>query len=166
VAVVDWPSVAAAPGVIDVSYFLGTSMTETERQTHERELVTEYHERPSSYGVQNYTVGECRREYRAHALFGLINRITTPEHLVLEVDALIEVILVKDPFTLRRTNKYLNTGSEIHISGALAFESEAAPGRWARASPISPTDRQESSGASSRRASGRKDWTMRRRSVR
>lgn len=59
--------------------------------------------------------------------YNLINRITTPENLVAEVDALIEVILAKDPYTLRRTKKYLNVGSEIHISGALAFESEATP---------------------------------------
>ena len=72
VAVVDWQSVAAAPGVIDVSYFLGTSMAESERETHERDLVTEYHERLSSYGVQNYSLEECWREYRAHALFGLV----------------------------------------------------------------------------------------------
>ena len=72
VAVVDWQSVAAAPGVIDVSYFLGTSMTEAERETHERDLVTEYYDRLRSYGVDNYSFEECWREYRAHALFGLV----------------------------------------------------------------------------------------------
>lgn len=72
VAVVDWQSVAAAPGVIDVSYFLGTSMTEAEREKHERDLVTEYHERLSSHGVQNYSREQCWQEYRAHALFGLV----------------------------------------------------------------------------------------------
>jgi aminoglycoside/choline kinase family phosphotransferase len=72
VAVVDWQSVAAAPGVIDVSYFLGTSMTEAERGTHERDLVGEYHARLSSYGVENYSLEDCWREYRAHALFGLV----------------------------------------------------------------------------------------------
>lgn len=72
VAVVDWQSVAAAPGVIDVSYFLGTSMTEVEREKHEHDLVTEYHQRLASYGVQNYSFEECWQEYRAHALFGLV----------------------------------------------------------------------------------------------
>ncbi|WP_319455945.1 MULTISPECIES: oxidoreductase family protein [unclassified Mycobacterium] len=72
VAVVDWQSVAAAPGVIDVSYFLGTSMTEAEREKHERNLVTEYHQQLSSHGVENYSFDECWREYRAHALFGLV----------------------------------------------------------------------------------------------
>jgi aminoglycoside/choline kinase family phosphotransferase len=72
VAVVDWQSVAAAPGVIDVSYFLGNSMVEADRLTHERDLVTEYHDRLSSYGVENYSFDECWREYQAHALFGLV----------------------------------------------------------------------------------------------
>ncbi|BBY67022.1 phosphotransferase [Mycolicibacterium helvum] len=72
VAVVDWQSVAAAPGVIDVSYFLGTSMTEAEREKHERDLVTEYHEQLSSYGVTNYPLEVCLQEYRAHALFALV----------------------------------------------------------------------------------------------
>ena len=72
VAVVDWQSVATAPGVIDVSYFLGNSMVETERIKHERDLVTEYHDRLISHGVDNYSFEECWREYRAHALFGLV----------------------------------------------------------------------------------------------
>jgi aminoglycoside/choline kinase family phosphotransferase len=72
VAVVDWQSVATAPGVIDVSYFLGNSMTEADRAVHERDLVTEYHDRLIAYGVQNYSFEECWREYRAHALFGLV----------------------------------------------------------------------------------------------
>lgn len=72
VAVVDWQSVAAAPGVIDVSYFLGTSMTEAEREKHERDLVTEYHDQLLSFGVENYSFEQCWREYRAHALFALV----------------------------------------------------------------------------------------------
>ena len=72
VAVVDWQSVAAAPGIIDVSYFLGTSVTEVEREKHERDLVAEYHKRLASYGVENYSFEECWQEYRAHALFALV----------------------------------------------------------------------------------------------
>jgi aminoglycoside/choline kinase family phosphotransferase len=72
VAVVDWQSVAAAPGVIDVSYFLGNSMQEADRLAHERDLVTDYHEQLMAYGVENYPFEECWREYQAHALFGLV----------------------------------------------------------------------------------------------
>ncbi|QFS90344.1 Phosphotransferase enzyme family protein [Mycobacterium sp. THAF192] len=36
IAVIDWQSVAAAPGVIDASYLLGTSLSEADRASHER----------------------------------------------------------------------------------------------------------------------------------
>jgi aminoglycoside/choline kinase family phosphotransferase len=72
VAVVDWQSVAAAPGIIDVSYFLGNSLPEADRAKYERDLVNEYHQRLLSHGVENYSAEQCWREYQAHALFGLV----------------------------------------------------------------------------------------------
>jgi hypothetical protein len=72
VAVVDWQSVAAAPGVIDVSYFLGNSMKVADRLAGERDLVIDYHDALTGRGVENYPFEQCWREYRAHALFGLI----------------------------------------------------------------------------------------------
>jgi aminoglycoside/choline kinase family phosphotransferase len=65
IAVLDWQSVAAAPGIIDVSYFLGNSLNEQDRVTHERDLVSEYYERLISYGVQEYSAERCWREYQA-----------------------------------------------------------------------------------------------------
>ncbi|WP_099023000.1 oxidoreductase family protein [Mycolicibacterium palauense] len=72
VAVVDWQSVAAAPGVIDVSYLMGTSLTADDRAAHERTLVTEYHRRLVALGVSGYGAEQCWREYQAHALYGLV----------------------------------------------------------------------------------------------
>jgi hypothetical protein len=83
ITVVDWQSTAVAPGVIDVSYFLGNSLTEQDRVTHERELVTEYHRRLLSYGVQDYSAERCWREYQAHALYGLV--LTIPVSLGVQV---------------------------------------------------------------------------------
>src|SRR6202022_4759461 len=54
VAVVDWQSVATAPGVIDVSYFLGNSMVETDRAKHERDLVIDDQESLTPYGAANF----------------------------------------------------------------------------------------------------------------
>lgn len=79
IAVVDWQSVAAAPGIIDVSYFLGNSLTETDRAEHERDLVTEYHRRLLSHGVQGYSAQQCWLEYQAHSLYGLV--LTVPVSL-------------------------------------------------------------------------------------
>jgi aminoglycoside/choline kinase family phosphotransferase len=72
IAVVDWQSVAAAPGIIDVSYFMGNSLTTEARLAHERDLVAQYHQQLLSYGVANYSAQQCWDEYRAHALYGLV----------------------------------------------------------------------------------------------
>lgn len=53
----------------------------------------------------------------------LINRLTTPERLDAEVEALIEVLVEKNPRTLERTKKCLNYGADNIVVG-LALESE------------------------------------------
>jgi len=79
VAVVDWQSVAAAPGIIDLAYFLGTSLDGDERASAERDLVSEYHQRLSTHNIGDYSLQRCETEYRAHAVFGLI--LTVPVSL-------------------------------------------------------------------------------------
>jgi len=81
-AVVDWQSTAAAPGIIDVSYFLGNSLEAPERADHERALVSEYHRRLVADGVDGYSAEQCWREYQAHALYGLV--LTIPVSLGVE----------------------------------------------------------------------------------
>jgi len=54
--------------------------------------------------------------------YGLINRICVPAGLDREVEALCEVMLAKDPHTIRRTKFIMNKGADLHVSGALAFE--------------------------------------------
>lgn len=60
--------------------------------------------------------------------YDLVNRICAPDDLDAEVRALIEVMLAKHPTTLRRTKTYLDKGADLHVSGALAFESLREPG--------------------------------------
>jgi enoyl-CoA hydratase len=55
--------------------------------------------------------------------YNLINRITTPEGLDAEVDALVEVMLAKNPRAVERTKKCLNYGAD-NIAFGLALESE------------------------------------------
>jgi enoyl-CoA hydratase/carnithine racemase len=55
--------------------------------------------------------------------YNLMNRLTTPERLDAEVQALIEVLLEKNPRTLERTKKCLNYGAD-NIAAGLALESE------------------------------------------
>jgi enoyl-CoA hydratase/carnithine racemase len=54
--------------------------------------------------------------------YDLINRTCAPEQLDAEVEALTEVMLAKNPVTLRRTKFILTQGADHHISAALAFE--------------------------------------------
>ena len=54
--------------------------------------------------------------------YDLVNRICAPADLDREVEALCEVMLAKDPYTLRRTKFIMNKGADLHVSGALAFE--------------------------------------------
>ena len=60
--------------------------------------------------------------------YDLVNRLCAPEDLGTEVSALVEVMLAKDPITLRRTKTYLDKGADLHVSGSLAFESLREPG--------------------------------------
>jgi enoyl-CoA hydratase/carnithine racemase len=55
--------------------------------------------------------------------YGLINRLATPASLDAEVQALVEVLLEKNPRTLERTKKCLNYGAD-DIAVGLALESE------------------------------------------
>lgn len=82
VVVVDWQSVMPGPGIIDTSYFLGTSVTEELRAEYEEELVRVYHQALLDRGVSDYGWEQCWREYGMHALFALV--ITIPASLGVE----------------------------------------------------------------------------------
>ncbi len=57
----------------------------------------------------------------------LINRITSPEGLEGEVQALIEVMRRKNPVTLRRTKFVLNKSADLPVPAAMAFEVPIQP---------------------------------------
>jgi hypothetical protein len=71
-AVVDWQSPGLGPGLGDASYFLGTSMQPVERRDHERHLIKDYHEALVAYGVTDYDLDRCWRDYRYYSFGGLI----------------------------------------------------------------------------------------------
>ena len=67
---------------------------------------------------------------------GLVNRVCAPEQLQSELDALVEVMMAKNPITVRRTKFVLNKGADLPLSGAMAFEVPirpfaSRPGRFA-----------------------------------
>lgn len=71
-AVVDWQAVAAAPGVIDASYFLGAGLPVPERRAHEEALMRHYHQALLAHGARDYPWERCWREYRANAVAGFV----------------------------------------------------------------------------------------------
>ncbi len=63
--------------------------------------------------------------------YSLVNRVVPAERLDEEVLVLCEVLLAKDPYTLRRTKFIITQGADLHVSGALAFEVPVRPyGDW------------------------------------
>ncbi|HZZ47852.1 MAG TPA: phosphotransferase [Pseudonocardia sp.] len=70
VCLIDWQTTFLGNGLVDVSYFLGGSLTVSDRREHEKELVRGYHERIVRAGVQ-LSWEECWRTYRRHSFEGL-----------------------------------------------------------------------------------------------
>ena len=69
---VDWQTVALAPGVSDVAYFLGTSVAPDLRGAHEEDLVRRYHENLLAGGVRDYSFERCWSDYRRFAFAGFL----------------------------------------------------------------------------------------------
>ena len=70
-ATLDWQTVGAAPGLVDVSYFLSAGLAPDIRRAHEAELVRAYHEALKGYGVADYGWDACWRDYRRFAVHGV-----------------------------------------------------------------------------------------------
>lgn len=75
VALVDWQTVQAGPGVTDVSFFLGCGLLTEVRREHERDLVQRYHRELLRYGVKDYEEERCWHDYRLYAPQGLIQAV-------------------------------------------------------------------------------------------
>ncbi|MCX4096819.1 phosphotransferase family protein [Nocardia sp. alder85J] len=70
VAVVDWQTVARGPGLLDVSYFLGTALPADQRRSTEHDLVRHYHDELCRRGVTGYRLADCLRDYTKYAFQG------------------------------------------------------------------------------------------------
>jgi len=70
-AVVDWQTVMWGPALLDAAYFLGGALSPEERQTHERELIREYHADLVNRGVEGLGWEQCWDEYRKWSFWGL-----------------------------------------------------------------------------------------------
>jgi hypothetical protein len=83
VAVLDWQTLMAGPGVLDVSYFIGAGLLAGVRRGNEERLARRYHEALLAGGVRDYRWDRCWHDYRLLAPHGLIMAVvgaalTTP----------------------------------------------------------------------------------------
>lgn len=69
VAVVDWQTVGQAPGVSDLSYFIGSGLIVDERREYEEYLVHEYQRGLRTYGIE-MDFAEIWSQYRLYAFSG------------------------------------------------------------------------------------------------
>ncbi len=69
VAVVDWQTVSRAPGVSDLSYFVGSGLAVDDRRQQEVFLVREYQRRLQHYGIE-LKFDDLWRQYRLFAFSG------------------------------------------------------------------------------------------------
>lgn len=74
-AMLDWQSVSAGAGVLDVAYFIGAGLPIEERRKHEADLLAQWLEGLKSYGVTDYSLDQAWRDYRHHMLQGVFTAI-------------------------------------------------------------------------------------------
>jgi hypothetical protein len=74
-AVLDWQSVTAGPGVLDVAYFIGAGLPAEVRREHERALLDRWLEGLARFGVTGYDRDRAWRDYRLHVLQGLYTAV-------------------------------------------------------------------------------------------
>ncbi len=71
VSIVDWQSLSSGMPLRDVAFLVGTGLQQAERRTHERAIVTAYHEALLACGVTGYGAEECWEDYRYSLFHGL-----------------------------------------------------------------------------------------------
>jgi aminoglycoside phosphotransferase (APT) family kinase protein len=64
VVVIDWQGIGRGPGIYDLCYFLGGSLTVEDRRNHEAALVQSYHDRLVQRGVTDYSFEQLWHDYR------------------------------------------------------------------------------------------------------
>jgi len=64
VVVIDWQGIGRGPGIYDLCYFLGGSLTIDDRRANERELVETYHARLVERGITDYPLETLWHDYR------------------------------------------------------------------------------------------------------
>ncbi len=70
VVVIDWQGIGRGPGVYDLAYILGGSLSTDLRRAHEPELLNAYHAHLCKCGVINYELAALKEDYALAQLMG------------------------------------------------------------------------------------------------
>lgn len=68
---IDWQAIRLGRGMIDVAYFMITSIPVEQRRQTERPLVQNYYERLHMQGIEGYSFEQCCTDYRRAAFWSL-----------------------------------------------------------------------------------------------
>lgn len=71
VTVIDFQTVRLGPPGVDAAYFLGSSLPTEDRRKAERDLITEYHQRLVTAGVEDFGPDAAWAAYREGAMYGV-----------------------------------------------------------------------------------------------
>ena len=73
--IVDWQTLSWGPIMLDVAYFLASSLTVEDRRTHEEELVRTYHAAMVERGARDLDWEACWEGYRQRSFHGVLMSI-------------------------------------------------------------------------------------------
>jgi len=91
--VVDWQTVSWGAAMTDAAYFLGGSLSSSDRREHEQRLVREYHDALQEQGVRGFEWEECWEGYRRQTFLGILMTVA-PAMLVERTERGDEMFLV------------------------------------------------------------------------
>jgi len=72
VAVFDWQATRLGPPLVDVSVYLGGCLSVQDRRSHERELLSHYHDGLVSNGLTGFSLDDVWESYRWCVFYGLL----------------------------------------------------------------------------------------------
>lgn len=71
VTLLDFQTVRLGPPGVDLAYFIGAALSADDRRAGDRDLITEYHGRLLTAGIEGFTFDDCWQSYREGALYGV-----------------------------------------------------------------------------------------------
>ncbi|MFT6762462.1 MAG: hypothetical protein ACJAXA_001111 [Candidatus Aldehydirespiratoraceae bacterium] len=72
VAVIDWQSISAGGGAVDVGYFMSQNLSVEDRRAHEQDLFRLYHDTLVANGVSDYSFEQLLVDFKVGVAFGLV----------------------------------------------------------------------------------------------